>query len=275
MEHALKPFDFTNKIVVITGAGSGIGRALSIQLYKMGARLAVCDLNNNSLNETITCIDPSLCYSETVDVSNKDQLTNFIQNVEKHYNGFDVLINNAGVSMGEMRMQDIDHNDFEKMMSINFWSIVNSCQSALPILLSRQSAALVNISSCFGLMGSKYTSAYCASKFAIDGLTQSLIAENADSTLSIHCVYPGGIKTNMTANAIKSELRSDNFQKQLKTTPEEAAEIIIKGIIKRKNRIIVGAGAMQIDFFRRLSPTLAIKIINEYFIKKQLKKNNN
>lgn len=254
---------FANKVAVITGAGSGIGRALAQQLSLEGAHLALSDINLAGLEETLNSLSGNGKVQLTqLDVSDRNEFKAYSQTVIKEFGHADVLINNAGVALAQT-VNECSYDDFEWVMNINFWGVVHGTKSFLPHMLTRPEAAIVNVSSIFGIIALPTQSQYNAAKFAVRGFTESLRQEVKDSNLFVSCVHPGGIKTNIVANGrmhtsmIGEQTHAqqiDEFNKIARTTPEKAAEIILSGIRKNKNRILVGPDAKIMDRIQRLFP---------------------
>jgi NAD(P)-dependent dehydrogenase (short-subunit alcohol dehydrogenase family) len=253
---------FTNKRVVVTGAGSGIGRALALQLDKEGAVLALSDINAENLAETVELLSRP-CYSEALDVSNRDAVYKHADNVRAELGDVELVINNAGVALAQTVSQ-MEYDDFDWVMSINFWGTVYGTKAFLPQLMRHKESAVVNVSSIFGLVGIPTQSAYNASKFAVRGFTESLMTELAGSPVSVYCVHPGGVKTAIakharhyvgptgsTAHGRDSEL----FEKIAISTPEKAANTILKGVKKNNQRILIGPDARVVDLLQRLLPS--------------------
>ena len=262
---------FKNKVVVITGAGSGIGRALAQSFAKEGARLALNDYNSDSLAETAQMLKSSQAsiFQSAFDVSDKAAMFDFAEQVIAEFGQVDIMINNAGVALGDYAFDQIDLDMFERVMDVNFNGVLYGSKAFIPYLLKRQEAALVNVSSIFGLAGIAMSSAYCSSKFAVHGLTQSLIQEHQKSVLTVHSVHPGGIDTNITRNAIDYKEIHEKFHKEfLKRSPISAAQTIIKGIRKRRTRILIGGEAHQLDVMVRILPVLGVKLVNNIIRRK-------
>lgn len=226
-------------IVVITGAGSGIGRALAMEYGVLGAKLALNDYNASDLNETISLLKEkgiNDIYYEVFDVSDKDAMKNFAMQVKAKLSNATIVINNAGISGIDMPAYLTNEEDYRRVMDVNFFGVLNGCQAFLPQLVENKHGAIVNISSTFGLVAALNNSDYCASKFAVRGYTETLAAEFHDSPITIHCVHPGGIKTRIGRNAKTSEFA----QKYLKTSPNAIAKHIIKSVKKNKVKIVHG-----------------------------------
>jgi len=270
---------FAGKIFVVTGAGSGIGRALAGKLAADGARLALADINEANLNETIKSISnksPKV-KGYTLDVSNREAVYQFADQVMQDFGGVDVVINNAGVALSET-VEDMTYDDFEWLMGINFWGVVYGTKAFLPYLKNSSEAYIVNISSIFGLIALPTQSAYNAAKFAVRGFTEALRLELKGTSVTPICVHPGGIKTNIARSArfYKSmdgadthEDASANFDKLAHTSPEGAAETILKGIRSNNRRVLIGPDAVVVDWMQRLLPNAYDKLL-DVFLKQKL-----
>ncbi len=260
-----------NSVAVITGAGSGIGRALALRFAKEKiAGIAISDYNEQGLNETFELtknLDVTVSQ-HFVDVSKLDQVQRFAGEVLDKHGRATHLVNNAGVGViGSF--EQISLEDFEWLMSINFWGVVYGCKVFLPILKQQDSAHIVNISSVFGLVAPPEQTAYCASKFAVRGFTESLKHELEDSNVSVSSVHPGGIKTNIARNSRLGEKTPEDyktqgvkfFDKVALTTPETAADVIVRGIKSKNPRILIGKDAHAINYVSRLFPRKYLQVI--------------
>lgn len=263
-----------NKTAVITGAGSGIGRALSIALAKEGCQLALCDLNMEALEETSNSCTRSapIPLLKKVDVSQKAEFEDFANAVIQQFGRVDIMINNAGIALGKYSAITVPESEFRKLMEVNFWGMVYGSQAFLPYLIKQPEAALVNISSLFGLTGIAFQSPYCASKFAIRGYTESLIMELGRTAphVNVTSVHPGGVKTNISNDSIPGDPKLGDhqkfikkFEKNLKLPAEQAAQIIIKGIQRKRTRVIVGSDARWADRVIRYLPNRAIPLLGK------------
>jgi NAD(P)-dependent dehydrogenase (short-subunit alcohol dehydrogenase family) len=254
--------NFQNKIIVITGAASGMGRAMAIQLAQRGATVLISDVNLARLNETRKIIEDNKGKVKTylVDVGIKSQIDTFAQQVLEEYKYIDVLINNAGIAIGEATLNEIPLADFERLININLWGVIHHTKAFLDVLVGRPEAAIVNTSSVFGLMGIPGQIPYCISKFAVRGFTDSLRLELSDTKVSVTCVHPGGIDTNIVANGIhyknKEEVVKLFHEKMAITSAEKAAAIIISAIERKAKRVMVGPDAKLIRFLTQLSPDI-------------------
>ena len=250
--------------VVITGAASGIGRALAKRMSEHGSPVAIVDQDTDGLEETAATIDTPI-LAERLDVRDRQAQLVFAAKVAKWAPApIGAVFNNAGVAVAST-VAAASIEDDEWLHSINFGGVVNGVRAFLPILLEQRSGAIVNTSSVFGLAGIPHQSAYCASKFAVRGFTESLRHELAGTGVRAITVHPGGVKTNIARSARMHtdprgldrtrEQVADEFEALARTTPERAAEIIHAGVDAGKARILVGPDAYVFDFLTRLTPT--------------------
>jgi len=258
-------------VAVITGAASGIGRALAVRLAEEGiAGIAISDVNEEGLKETAGLVEALGVPVSThvFDVSDRTAVKVFADEVLQEHGRVTHLINNAGIGLlGTFEQLSIE--DFEWLMGINFWGVVYCTKVFLPTLLEQESAHLVNVSSVFGLIAPAEQTAYTSSKFAVRGFTESLRHELSDTNVAVACVHPGGIKTNIVRNSKLGEGTPADwkqqgekfFDKVAKTTPEQAAEVIVQGIKDRNPRILIGKDARAISLFSRLFPKNYLGII--------------
>jgi len=250
--------DLKNKVAVVTGAGSGIGRALAKALAMRGCRLALSDVNEEGLAETAAAIEGSEVRTYRLDVGDRDAIYAHAAEVAKDFGQVNIIINNAGVALSAS-VREMTDADFEWIMNIDFWGVAHGTRAFLPHLIASGDGHVVNIFSVFGLIGVPTQSAYNAAKFAVRGFTESLRQEMKleKQPVAVSCVHPGGIRTNIANSARTSkaehaaELRK-GFDKLAMTTPEKAAEIIVKGMLKNESRILVGPDAWGIDAINRI-----------------------
>ena len=250
---------------MITGAASGIGRALALDCADRGAKLALADLDATCLKATAD--DARRRGAEvvetTLDVANRASIYRWATDIEKWSGGADVLINNAGVSLSHS-IENMRDEDFEWLFNINFWGVVNGCKAFLPQLRRRPEAHIVNLSSVFGLIAVPTQAAYNASKFAVRGYTEALRQELHGTEVHVTCVHPGGIKTNIVRRGrhyqdasganTNVERSAANFDRAARTSPEAAARAIVHAILKNQRRLLIGADARIIDVLARLMP---------------------
>lgn len=257
----------SNTVAVVTGAASGIGRALAIRLAVEGAQLAIADVNAAELNETAllaskTAAKPGVKIStHVVDVSGRERMQAFVAEVLAEHGRAHLVINNAGVALGGT-VEELAIEDFEWLMSVNFWGVLYGTKMFLPILRQQSQGHIVNISSVFGIVAPPGHSAYATSKFAVRGFTEALRHELKGSNITVSCVHPGGIRTNIARNAkagagadpsvVEKEIQF--FDKVSKTLPETAADVIVRGILNDKEKILIGSDARMIDKIQRLMP---------------------
>lgn len=237
--------NFLNKVVVITGAGSGMGRAYAIEFAKQGARLALNDYDQFALNETVGLLKPygtSIVYAEAFDVSNKEHMDEFAEDVKENLGLAHIIINNAGIEGDAKPVFELGEKAFERLMQVNYFGVVNGTKAFLPQLVKNNEGAIVNVSSIFGLVGTPNHADYCASKFAVRGFTESLMVEFQNSPVQIHCVHPGGIDTNI----VRSDAGKDFADKYLTTPPEKIAKHVLKCIRKNKPKIVYGRDSYKI-----------------------------
>lgn len=263
-----------DSVAVITGAGSGIGRALAVRIAKEGvAGLALADLNAEGLAETAKLITGrAKVTTHEVDVADRDAMRQFADEVVREHVRVTHLINNAGVALGGT-VRDVSLDEIEWLMGVNFWGVVHGTKFFLPHLEKEDSAHIVNISSLFGMVAPPGQAAYCASKFAVRGFTESLRHELEGTNIAVSSVHPGGVKTNIVNNAriaagvsiTEEELEKQRkFQNKLlsRTTPERAAEIIVTGMLWREPRILVGPDAAIISRIARIFPRSYFAVVN-------------
>jgi NAD(P)-dependent dehydrogenase (short-subunit alcohol dehydrogenase family) len=264
---------FQSKVVVITGVGSGIGRALAVNFAQQGARLALNDFNAQTLQETVALLPKGTeVISTAFDVSQKEAMFQFAAQVMARYGRVDVMINNAGVAISAFRAGDVSIADYEWIMGINLWGMMYGSLAFLPYLRKQPESALVNVSSIFGLHGIPGQAPYVTTKFAIRGFTESLALEEKayGSGVAVSSVHPGGIKTNIARAAKGAETDPeaiDKFEQNFRTTPERAAQIILRGIRRKKSRILVGADAHLFHF-----ATHRLRFVIQYLLKRGYQK---
>ncbi|MEZ5572962.1 MAG: SDR family NAD(P)-dependent oxidoreductase [Halioglobus sp.] len=256
------------KIAVITGAGSGIGRALALQLNREGCALYLSDINNDSLQETLSMLarNDVAAAGQVLDVADKSGVHAWADTIAQATDHVDIVVNNAGVAL-MATVEESRYEDVEWLMGINFWGVVYGTKAFLPLLRRSKQGHLVNLSSVFGLIGVPTQSAYNAAKFAVRGYTEALRQEMEGSNVHVCCVHPGGIKTNIARVArggdttMTAEERGSEFEKMARTTPTVAAAKIIQAIEKRKKRLLIGADAAVISLLSRLFPVAYTRVI--------------
>jgi NAD(P)-dependent dehydrogenase (short-subunit alcohol dehydrogenase family) len=261
---------------VVTGAGSGIGRALAQQLAAARSGLALADIDEAGLSQTARSLEKkgALITTHVLDVADEKAVRSFAEDVRKKHGRATLLINNAGVAL-EGTFEEISLDDFRWLMNINFWGTVYGVKYFLPMLKREDRAHIVNLSSVFGLIAPPGQPAYSASKFAVRGFTECLRHELEGTPVRVSCVHPAGIRTAIArrarigAGVTRTGREEDvaRFEKLFRTSPEEAASRILRGVERRESRILIGSDAYQIDILQRLRPgtywkTLSRKLAN-------------
>ena len=271
---------FKDKVAVITGAGSGMGRYLAVLLAKDGADVCVCDVNEETLQETVEMLRKYnvSVSSHLLDVSDKEAIEALPGKVIDQHGKVDMVFNNAGVTTGT-HFKDMDENNWDWVMGINFDGVINSTRAFIPHMVDSPEAAIVNTSSIFGMVAVPGQTVYHATKFAVRGFTESLAMEMKETNpnLQIHCVHPGHIGTNIAAdarfdeedfnqdetqasnsiftrNAPKSKKEMGDMFREGGMHPSKAAEIILNGVKKNKTRIFIGLDAKLLDLSQRIFP---------------------
>ena len=254
----------SGRTVMISGAGSGIGRSLARRLSAAGSPVAIADIDERGLKETEVSL-PGKVLSRVLDVRDADAQRAFAAAVKEWMpRPLGAVFNNAGVAVASS-VADAVAEDDEWLWEINFHGVVNGTRAFLPILLAQNEGAIVNTSSVFGLLGMPYQSAYCASKFGVRGFTDSLRQELRGTGVRAVNVHPGGITTNIARNARvrkdpegrgrTHEQMAREFEALTMTSPDKAAEIIQHGVERGKARILVGPDAYFFDAIARIAPT--------------------
>ena len=247
---------YLDKTVVITGAGSGIGKALAQCFANLGARLAIADIDAELIEnvaETLRKENNDIeVLTAVFDVAEKSSWQSFLKEAYKRHGKIDMLINNAGIEGSSKPVWATSDETLERVMSVNFFAMVNGSKAVLPYLAERPWAALVNVSSIFGLIGPPNTADYAASKFAIRGYTESLHAELSQihPQIQVHLVHPGGINTNITRVEESQAFKS----KFLTTPPSDLANFIAKSVMRNQPRIVFGNQSTLVKLASRLLP---------------------
>ena len=266
--------EIRDRVAVITGAASGIGRALAREMAARGAQLALADVNTAGLEETRKTLGAATVRTYEVDVAKADAVEEFSRRVQQDFGRASLLINNAGVALfgtfAELTMEE-----FEWLIGINFWGTVYGCKFFLPMLLQQSDARIVNVSSVFGFFGPPGQTAYVSSKFAVRGFSESLREELRATPVKLTCVHPAGIATNVAVNARagaatradEQQAALERFKKVAVISPETAARTIVDGILGDKDRVLIGRDAYRIDFISRLLPVRASKMLSSWMQK--------
>lgn len=267
---------YTGKVAAITGAASGIGRALAIRLAAQGCHLSLADLDEAGLAETRAAAlqaNAALRVStQRLDVADRDTVFAWADASAREHGNVHLIFNNAGVGLAST-VESMKLADFAWLMNINFWGVVHGTQAFLPHLKASGEGHVVNVSSLFGLLASPGASAYHAAKFAVRGYTESLRQELdlMRCGVSATCVHPGGIRTaiakhsrvddNVAALGVDPRTSSQAFEKHLVTSPDAAAATILKAVLRNRRRVLVGRDAVVLDKIQRLFPSAYAALI--------------
>lgn len=253
---------FAGKVAVVTGAGSGIGQALALELGRSGAKVAICDVDTEGLAQTeerLKAIGAPV-KADRLDVTEREAFLAYADAVAEHFGTVNQIYNNAGIAFtGDVEVSQF--KDIERVMDVDFWGVVNGTKAFLPHLIASGDGHVVNVSSVFGLFSVPGQAAYNAAKFAVRGFTEALRQEMilAGHPVKVTTVHPGGIKTAIARNATAAEgLDRDElakaFDKRLaRTSPEKAAQIILDAVRKNKARVLVGTDAVILDALVRIT----------------------
>jgi len=249
------------RVAVVTGAASGIGRAVAVLLARKGCQLALVDVNQAGLRETARAVEAEgrKASLHGVDVADADAMRALPEQVVAEHGHVHVLVNNAGVAL-DARFEESSLEDLQWIVGINFWGVIHGCKFFLPYLRREREAHIVNLSSLFGIMGVPANSAYCATKFAVRGLSEALWTEISAEGIGVTSVHPGGIRTNI-ARAARSAPGTDptprieGFDRVARTSPERAAEQIVRGIERGAQRVRIAPETYVGDWLKRLFPS--------------------
>ncbi|OMC16183.1 SDR family NAD(P)-dependent oxidoreductase [Mycobacterium colombiense] len=253
---------YQGRVAVVTGAGSGIGRALTQALTRAGAHVAASDIDPDGLAETQAACPPGRVTPYRVDVADRDAVSSFADEVREQHGPASLLFNNAGVDLFA-GVADMSWKDFDWLMGINVGGVVNGTKAFLPQLIeagtTRRPARLINLSSAFGLIAVPYQGAYSMSKFAVRGLTEALRQEMIMERrpVTVHCVHPGVVHTNFganmrTADTEDPEMATKMFDRAALTSATKAARLILRGADKNRARILIGADGRVMAAMPRL-----------------------
>jgi NADP-dependent 3-hydroxy acid dehydrogenase YdfG len=253
---------FAGKVAAVTGAGSGIGQALAIELARSGASVAISDVDTEGLaatEEQLKAIGAPVKV-DRLDVTEREAFELYADAVKAHFGKVNQIYNNAGIAFaGDVEVSQF--KDIEKVMDVDFWGVVNGTKVFLPHLIASGDGHVINVSSVFGLFSVPGQAAYNAAKFAVRGFTEALRQEMtlAGHPVKVTTVHPGGIKTNIVRNmtavdSVDKEQLTKSFDKKLaKTSPEKAAKIILDGVRKNRARVLVGPDAKALDVIVRVT----------------------
>lgn len=259
--------NFDQKIVVITGAGSGMGRAYALAFAQHGAKVALCDYDQEGLAETLRLVDqqsntPSI--HATFDVSDRTSVDNFAIQVKEELGNAHIVINNAGIEGSANPVWTTQEESLRKVMEVNYYGVVYGTQAFLPQLQANKESAIVNVSSIFGLIGTPNHADYCASKFAVRGFTEALMAELDNSHIQVHLLHPGGIATNIARQQHSQKFAEHYFQ----TSADDIARHVLKKIIRNQPRIVYGQSSGKTALGAKFLPLKLLKSIIWHEMKK-------
>jgi len=264
----------SNKVIVVTGAGSGIGRELTLQLLKKNAKVAGVDIHENTLTETqkLAGVGDDRFKGFVLDISDKTKVDALPELVTKHFGAVDGIINNAGIIQKFIHVNELSFEEINRVINVNFYGTLYLTKAFLPHFLTRPEAHIVNISSMGGFIPFPGQTIYGAAKAAVKILTEGLYAELKDTNVHVTVVHPGAIATNITENSglEKPKAEANAQQSKMALPASRAAEIIIKAMENNKYRVTVGKDATMLDILYRLSPRFATNFIGK-MMKKALK----
>lgn len=268
-------------VTVITGAGSGIGQALAVNLASQGAKLALADVNAAGLEATSKLTGAATVRTYNVDVADPSAVQKFARSVESDFGGASLLVNNAGVALYGT-FAELSLEEMQWLININFWGVVHGCKFFLPLLERQAEAHIVNVSSVFGLIGPPGQTAYCSSKFAVRGFSECLREELRATNIKVSCVHPAGVATRIAetarvgAAARAEDLARDRerFNNALTIPAADAAQVIAHGILAGKERILIGKDAYRIDFLQRLMPARATALLSAWLQRRMEKESS-
>lgn len=261
----IEKYTFKNKTAIITGGNAGIGRAVAFELAERGGNLAIIGRNQTTIDEVRNELSAKYPNQKItgyqLDVSDFSKIPQTIKKIADDHKNISLLINNAGIAMGG-KFEELSVDDIETVFDINFKSQIIMTKEVLPYLKQTKNSHIANVSSLFGIITPSGQSAYSASKFAVKGFSEVLRQELRPLGIGVSTIYPGGVKTNIAANAKlgeganKQEIQKEakSFESNLTMTPEYAAKVIANGIEKRKVRILIGTTTKFLDFMTRLLP---------------------
>lgn len=258
--------DVKGKVFVVTGGGNGMGREVVIGLIARGARVAAVDLSEAGLAETVELAGAAsgMLTTHALNVTDRKAVLALPDAVVKAHGQVDGLLNVAGIIQRFVKLQELEFEEIERVMNVNFWGVVNMTKAFLPALLARPEAAVLNVSSMGGFLPVPGQAAYGASKAAVKLFTEALYAETRGTNVAVTVVFPGGVGTNITANSgveITMPEGGDAGKGYKTTSAVDAGRQIIEGVEKGAYRVVIGGDAKFMDRMSRLSPRRATELI--------------
>jgi NAD(P)-dependent dehydrogenase (short-subunit alcohol dehydrogenase family) len=267
---------FDERVCVVTGAGTGIGRALALQLARRGARLAISDVRDDALTDTARLAEQlgAEVHAAPLDVSDREAFAAYADEVVARFGTVNQLYNNAGIWMARTIL-DSDFEDFERVLSIDLWGVVHGTKLFLPHLIASGDGHIINLSSINGVLAQAENSHYCTAKFAVRGFTDSLRLELqwAGHPVRALSVLPGGIHTTIASTALRKDLKDGEQLSEhdlrveklynkviLRMDPDRAAQVILRAVEHNKDRVLVGNDAKLVDLAMRAAPSFALGV---------------
>lgn len=255
-----------NKTFIITGAGSGMGQELTVQLIQKGAKVAMVDIHEKGLDETEALVGKEHVSKHVLNIADKTQVEKLPEQFFQYHKTIDGLINNAGIIQPFIPVNALDYEQIERVMDVNFNGTVYMTKTFLPYLLKSDEAHIANVSSMGGFIPFPGQTVYSASKAAVKIFTEGLYSELKSTNIGVTVIHPGAINTNIMSNS-GVEMR-DNADAANKTLPaNKAAAIMIRAIEKNKYRVMVGKDARMLDIIYRISPKMAVNLITKQMAK--------
>lgn len=251
-----------NKVFVVTGGGSGMGRELTIQLVQKGAKVAIADIHEEQMLETATLAGKDHVSTHVLNVSDRAAVERLPEAVIAQHGAVDAIVNNAGIIQPFVDINDLGYDTIERVLNVNFYGVVYMTKAFLPHLLKRPEAHIANVSSMGGFIPFPGQTMYSASKAAVKIFTEGLYSELMDTNVGVTVIHPGAVNTNITTNSDVKMANTDAESSAHKTLPaDKAAAIMINAIEKNKYRVMVGSDARMLDIFYRISPRRAVNMI--------------
>lgn len=261
--------ELSNKVALVTGGGSGIGQQIVLALLNRGAIVAAVDVNPNTLQVTkeLAGVEGAQLSLHQCDISDREAVSRLVDEVIKLRGCVDVIINNAGVIHPFKPVSELDYSAIDRVINVNLYGVINVTKAFLPLLLKRPVAHIVNVSSMGGLFAFPKQTLYGASKAAVKLFSEGLYSELRGSSVGVTLVFPGAINTDITKNSDSHDENLDRFNKfsrdSVSTSPESAANQIVKAIVKNKFRVHIGVDAKILGFLYRMFPTTIIVLLGK------------